>query len=142
VTPGTTGAVNEAETTGNELSLAKTRESKIEESKEQADKVELPLGATMPSFPGGESALQQYIHNNLQYPEAAKQSGIEGKVYLTFTVGTSGRVKEIKIAKGVSKEINAEAIRLISNMPKWEPGKQNGKPTSMKHYLTIDFSIR
>jgi len=109
----------------------------IEKSKEQETKAL----ESEPEFPGGEAALQQYLRSNMKYPPAAKEKGIEGKVYVSFYIGTSGRVKDIRVVKGVSKEINAEAIRLLSNMPAWKPGTQNGKPVSMKQLVIVDFSL-
>ncbi|GIV34306.1 MAG: hypothetical protein KatS3mg031_1841 [Chitinophagales bacterium] len=99
------------------------------------------IAEQMPQFPGGEAAFRQYIRKNLRYPEKSKEQGIEGKVYLSFVVGSSGRIKDIRVVQGVNKEINAEAIRLIANMPAWQPGKKNGRPVAVKQYLTIEFSL-
>ena len=96
----------------------------------------------MPVFPGGEAALVQYFRNNLRYPQKSKADSVEGKVYLSFIVGTSGKVKDIVVIQGVNKEINGEAIRLIASMPKWEPGKQGGQPVAVKLYRTIEFAIK
>jgi len=96
----------------------------------------------MPVFPGGEAALVQYFRNNLRYPQQSKADSVEGKVYLSFIVGTSGKVKDIVVIQGVNKEINGEAIRLIASMPKWEPGKQGGQPVAVKLYRTIEFAIK
>lgn len=103
--------------------------------------VPLTTAEQMPAFPGGEAAFIQYLNNNMKYPQKAKADGVEGKVYLSFIIGTTGKVKEIAVIQGVSKEINAEAIRLIASMPKWEPGKQSGKPVAVQLYRTIEFKL-
>ncbi len=103
--------------------------------------IPLATAEQMPVFPGGDAALIQYIRDNKRYPEKLKESNVEGTVYLSFVIGTTGKVKDIVVLKGVHKEINAEAIRLIANMPKWEPGKQGGKPVAVQLYQTIEFKI-
>ncbi len=95
----------------------------------------------MPEFPGGEAGLRKYIRDNLIYPKEAKDNGVQGSVELEFYVGTTGRVKNIRVTKGVSKDINAEAVRLITDMPKWKPGKLDGKSSTLQQHLTIDFVI-
>lgn len=103
--------------------------------------IPLTTAEQMPVFPGGDAAFVQYLHNNMKYPQKAKADGVEGKVYLRFTIGTTGKVKDIVIIQGVNKEMNAEAIRLIANMPKWEPGKQGGKPVAVQLNRTIEFKL-
>jgi TonB family protein len=127
-------------------SKAKEQENRIiglnEDASEKTEKADaIKTIDELPEFPGGKVALNQYIHNNLKYPKNAKENKVEGKVNLSFTIGTSGRVKNIHVITGVSKEINAEAIRLISNMPSWKPGKQGGKAVVMTQSLTIEFKI-
>ncbi|MDE6410854.1 MAG: energy transducer TonB [Muribaculaceae bacterium] len=76
---------------------------------------------TSPAFPGGETALQTYITENLQYPASAKENGIEGVVSVTFTVKADGSIGNIKIKRMVDPDLEAEAIRLVKGMPKWTP---------------------
>ena len=77
--------------------------------------------AQTPTFPGGDSALQAYITENLQYPASAKDNGIEGVVSVTFTVKADGSIGNIKIKRMVDPDLEAEAIRLVKSMPKWTP---------------------
>ncbi len=95
----------------------------------------------MPQFPGGEAAMRQYIRTNLQYPKKAKNKNIQGKVYLNFTVSSTGKVKDVKVAQSLDKELDAEAVRIIESMPLWTPGKQNGIPVAVKQYLPIEFKL-
>lgn len=93
----------------------------------------------MPEYPGGMTAMQNFIKTNVQYPKVMMEKGVEGIVYIRFTVDTDGSLKDIKVLKGVKDfpEFDNEAKRLISIMPKWKPGKVNGvlKPTYFNYPL-------
>ena len=80
-----------------------------------------------PKFPGGIEQLLKYLSENIKYPKTAKDAGIQGKVYISFVINKNGEVTDVKAIKGVSKELDEEAIRVISTMPNWSPGIQNGK---------------
>lgn len=77
--------------------------------------------APAPQFPGGETALKEYIASNIVYPQRAKENGIEGVVRVEFTVNADGSVGAIKILRLVDPDLEAEAINLVKNMPKWIP---------------------
>jgi protein TonB len=94
----------------------------------------------MPSFPGGEEELYNFIANNIKYPDLAKKAGITGKVIVEFIVSEDGKIIEPKVVKGIGYGCNEEAIRIIKLMPKWIPGKQDGKPIKVKLLLPIIFS--
>ncbi|WP_343606360.1 TonB family protein [Fluviicola sp.] len=95
-------------------------------------------------FPGGMAALKKYLSENMNYPKAAEENGIEGKVFLKFKVMETGKIQDVKVARGISgcPECDQEAIRLAENMPLWKPGKLNGKPISMYYSLPITFKLR
>lgn len=97
--------------------------------------------STMPEFPGGEVALMKYLQKNLRYPEYEREQGIQGKVYVSFTVAEDGTVEDIKIIRGVetAPNFNAEVIRVMQGMPKWKPGTREGKATRVKYNLPITF---
>ena len=95
----------------------------------------------MPSFPGGDSALMAYLSNNIKYPEVDQLSGIQGKVILGFVVAADGSVKDVVVLRSVSPAIDKEAIRVVKNMPKWIPGKQNGVNVAVKYTLPVVFSL-
>ena len=82
----------------------------------------------MPEFPGGKTAMMQYIAKNVVYPKAEKEAGIGGIVYVTFVVERDGKVDEAKVLKGVpnGSGLDAEALRVVNAMPKWKPGTQSG----------------
>ena len=83
----------------------------------------------LPSFIGGQNALSQYMNDNLQYPDAAEKKGVEGKVYVLFNVEKDGTITDVKVGKSVDPDLDQEAVRLVKNMPKWEPGRKRGKAT-------------
>jgi protein TonB len=97
----------------------------------------------MPKFPGGEAAMFKYISNNIVYPKSAQKDGIAGTVYIYFIINKKGNVTSAEVKRGVrgGEELNAEALRVIKEMPQWEPGYQNGKPVSVQLTLPIKFTL-
>lgn len=95
----------------------------------------------MPEFPGGLVALKEYIKANLQYPQAALEKGIEGKVYVNFMVSKTGAVSDVKVAKSADLLLDKEAARIIQSMPNWNPGKQHGEPVEVLYTLPVDFHL-
>ena len=95
----------------------------------------------MPAFPGGEQAMYKYIKETLRYPEEAMDEGLEGRVYIKFIVSETGEIKDVMPAKPAEKSLQDEAIRIISSMPNWTPGKQNGRAVSVYFTLPISFKI-
>ncbi len=87
------------------------------------------------------SKLGEYIGKNLHYPETARKAGQEGKVFVTFIVSEQGRIEKAEILKGLGSELDAEAIRLIENMPAWIPAKQGGQVVACRYNLPIHFSL-
>lgn len=93
-------------------------------------------------FPGGVDALINYLHENLQYPEEAKEKGIEGRVVVQFWVEKDGTIDYIEVInKERDSALGKEAIRLVNSMPKWEPATQRGEPVAMKFTLPVDFKL-
>lgn len=95
----------------------------------------------MPAFPGGQTAMMQYLAKNVRYPAKAHQERIQGRVIVKFVVDKDGTVIQPTIARAVSPELDAEAIRVISAMPKWTPGKQRGKEVRVKFTVPIAFKL-
>jgi periplasmic protein TonB len=96
---------------------------------------------SMPSFPGGEAARIEYLNNNIKYPQMARESGIQGRVFVTFVVERDGSVTDVKVLRGIGGGCDEEAVRVIQNMPKWEPGKQRGKPVRVQFNMPILFKL-
>lgn len=95
----------------------------------------------MPSYPGGDKALFEYLSNNIKYPEKAAKDSIQGKVIVAFIVSATGEIKDIKIQRSLNAECDAEAKRVVEAMPKWTPGKQNGVDVSVQYMLPINFKL-
>lgn len=98
----------------------------------------------MPLFVGGEEALFKYLEKNTNYPEISKNLKIMGKVYVQFVISPDGTVQKAVIARGVKggKELELEALRVVKNMPKWSPGKQNGVPVFVQFTLPVNFVLQ
>lgn len=111
----------------------------LEYGEEETDEV-IPFlpSEDMPVFPGN---VQKWIGKNVNYPVLAMENGIEGKVYVQFVVERDGSVSNIKVVRGVDASLDKEAIRVISAMPKWKPGKQRGKAVRVSYTLPIAFQL-
>lgn len=94
-----------------------------------------------PSFPGGTAAMKQWIVDNVDYPELAREMGEQGKVYVKFVVNSKGKIEKVGIRKGVSDALDAEAKRVVKKMPNWIPGEKDGKPVSVNFTLPIHFRL-
>jgi periplasmic protein TonB len=97
-----------------------------------------------PSFPGGEEKMMAFIKKNIRYPELERQAGISGTCYITFVVEKSGKIREAKILRGVpgGPGCDKEALRVINKMPKWKPGKQNGRKVRVQFNLPIKYTLK
>lgn len=96
----------------------------------------------MPEFPGGMEALMKYLSKNIKYPSIALDNGIQGRVLVSFTVNKDGSIVDPEIMKSVDPSLDKEAIRVISTMPKWNPGKQRGKAVRVKYTVPVAFRIQ
>lgn len=95
----------------------------------------------MPKFPGGMGKMMQYIADNIKYPETAKANGIEGRVIVNFIVDTEGNITSPKIFRSIDPDLDAEALRVVSSMPKWTPGMTAGKKVNVKFTIPVSFKI-
>ncbi len=95
----------------------------------------------VPTPKGGMDAFYRYLGTNIHYPKSAKVNNIQGKVFLSFVVEQDGSLTHVLILRGLSGDIDAEAIRVLSNAPKWNPGMQNGKPVRVQYNVPISFSL-
>jgi protein TonB len=114
----------------------------FEEEEEIVEEEVFTIVESMPEFPGGQKKMFEYLGKNIKFPPAAKANGIQGKVYVNFTIGKSGEIRDIKILRGVHELLDKEAIRVIKAMPKWKAGKQRGKAVSVSYNLPINFKLQ
>ncbi|MCF6361238.1 MAG: energy transducer TonB [Cyclobacteriaceae bacterium] len=110
------------------------------EEEEVADEI-FNIVETYPSFPGGNKAFYKYISKKMKYPPQARRMGIEGKVFVQFVVDENGNISDVKLMRGVGAGCDEEAIRVIKNSPKWNPGKQRGKAVKVRMVLPITFKL-
>lgn len=95
-----------------------------------------------PVFKGGEKKLYRYINKHINYPESAKQSGKEGKVFVSYVINSSGKVEQVQVMRGISKDLDAEAVRVVSSLPDWKPGKLDGKDVSVQYSVIVIFTLK
>lgn len=131
---------NNTENSGKDLKEIKS-ESIIQNEVQPQDRLlkvaEMP--PTSPAFPGGLQGLMEYLSSNVKYPKEAEQAAIEGRVVLRFIVEADGSIKDVTVLKSADELLDVEAIRVVENMPKWEPGKLAGKPVPVYFTLPIMF---
>ena len=96
----------------------------------------------MPQFPGGQIAMLQYLMKNIKYPEQAVKEGIQGRVTVRFIVEKDGSISDVKPVLSVHPLLNKEAVRVVKSMPKWTPGKQNGKPVRVRFVVPVMFKLK
>jgi protein TonB len=96
----------------------------------------------MPMFPGGEAELMKFIGEHTQYPEIAKENNIQGKVIVRFCVTPKGGVSQVSVLKGVDPELDKEAMRVVTTLPAFKPGKQGGKPVPVWYMVPISFTLK
>lgn len=117
--------------------IAQPEPQKQEEENKVFDVVE-----QMPSFPGGNSALMEYLGKNVKYPVVAQENGVQGRVVVSFVVERDGSVTDVKVAKSVDPSLDREAARVVGSMPRWIPGKQNGSAVRVKYNVPVAFRLQ
>lgn len=95
-----------------------------------------------PEFPGGKQAMAKFIADHLQYPDAAREAGVEGRVTVRFIVERTGRIKDPEVLRGIGNGCDQEAIRVVKSMPNWRPGKQNGMAVNVYYTLPVIFKLQ
>ena len=96
----------------------------------------------MPQFPGGEAALMKFLSSHINYPPMAAENNVQGKVIVQFVVDKTGKVGEVAVVRSVDKDLDHEAIRVCQALPKFAPGRQNGRPVSVWYTLPIQFKLQ
>jgi len=133
-----------AQTTNEAVSIEEVVvETKVEVIEEPEEKKEVfTIVEEMPSFPGGDSERNKFLAENIQYPQQATENGIQGTVYVSFVVDSKGNVTDVKILRGIGGGCDEEALRVVRMMPKWHPGKQNGKQVRVLFNMPIYFKLQ
>jgi protein TonB len=117
-------------------------EEPVEEvvQEEEEDKIFMVV-EQQAEFEGGLQALGKFLQKNLRYPASARRMGIEGQVFVSFVIDKEGKISDIQVVKGISADCDKEAVRVVSSMPPWKPGKQNGRPVKSRFVLPIRFKL-
>lgn len=143
-----TNPVTESEVTENLAIVQEEAVSAIKEKSPEAVEQEdgdedevFMIVEDMPIFPGGEEALLKYISESVQYPQKAMEANIQGRVFVKFVIDKEGNVTDVKTARKGNEYLDAEAIRVISAMPKWTPGRQRGQAVRVAFVVPINFAI-
>ena len=137
-----TAAEAEQTVVNEDVSLVETEVVQAEVQEEEAPTEVFVIVEEMPSYPGGDVELMNFINSNIKYPEIAKENNIQGRVFLRFCVTYKGTVEQISILKGVDPALDAEAMRVVALLPAWKPGKQGGKPVNVWYQLPITFQLK
>ena len=114
-----------------------TKNSKISKSDKVYDVVE-----QMPSFPGGNGALLEYLATHVKYPVVAQKNGAQGRVIVSFVVECDGSIADVRVERSVDPSLDREAIRVVSSMPRWSPGKLNGYIVRVKYSVPVAFKLQ
>ena len=110
-----------------------------------AEEIEVPFALVQqkPGFGGaGAEEFNKWVHSNIVYPEAAQAAGTEGRVVLKFKVDKDGTIKNVKVVKSVDPELDAEAVRVVSEAPAWTPGMQNGEPVAVSYVFPVVYKLQ
>ena len=122
--------------------VLKAKEVVVDEKPKEEETKVFDVVEEMPQFPGGPSALFEYLSKNIKYPVVAEENGIQGRVIATFVVERDGSISDVKVIKSVDPSLDKEAIRVLKSMPKWIPGKQNGSAVRVKYTVPVTFRLQ
>ena len=118
----------------------------VEEVKEEVveeEAIPFQLVEEKPSFNGGDAnEFSKWVNSKLQYPEIAKENGVQGRVTLQFTVNPDGSVSNVKVLRGIDSSLDKEAVRVVSMSPKWKPGKQRDRAVKVTYTFPVIFQLR
>ncbi len=115
----------------------------VDEAAPEQEALPFQLIEVKPRFNGGDAAeFSKWVNSQLVYPEKAKQAGIQGRVAIQFTVGADGAVRDAKVLRGVNEDLDAEALRVVSSSPRWEPGMQDGKAVPVTFTFPVFYQLR
>jgi len=113
----------------------------VEEEEVQEQEI-FQIVEEMPSYPGGEQKLMEFVAKNIKYPQIARETGIQGRVFVGFVVEPDGSVSNVKVLRGIGGGCDEEAMRVVKSMPKWKPGKQRGKAVRVSYMLPVNFKLQ
>ena len=113
----------------------------VEEEEVQEQEI-FQIVEEMPAYPGGDQKLMEFIAKGIKYPQIARETGIQGRVFVGFVVEPDGSVSNVKVLRGIGGGCDEEAMRVVKSMPKWKPGKQRGKAVRVSYMLPVNFKLQ
>lgn len=126
---------------GGEVLKAKEDIKAPEPPKHEENKI-FTVVEQMPMYPGGDAALMQYLSSNIHYPAVAAENGVQGRVVVGFVVERDGSITDVNVMRSVDPSLDREAVRVVKNMPRWTPGKQNGSAVRVKYQVPVTFRLQ
>jgi protein TonB len=119
------------------------KEVEVQEEEVEEEAIPFQLVEQKPSFNGGDAnTFSKWVNERLNYPEIAKENGVQGRVTLQFTVEADGRVTNVRVLRGVDPSLDAEAVRVVSSSPKWKPGRQRDRAVKVTYTFPVIFQLR
>lgn len=118
-----------------------TKVEVVEEVEEEEEQTIFIVVEESASFPGGIQEMMNFIKDNLKYPQQARETGTQGKVFVSFVVERDGSLTDVKVLRDIGSGCGEEAVRVVKSMPKWKPAKQRGKPVRMQFNLPVAFTL-
>lgn len=116
---------------------------KVVEEVFEEEEISVMIVEEKPRFQGGdENTFGNWVNQHIDYPEIAKENGVQGRVMLTFVVNTDGRVSDVEILRGIDPALDKEAVRAVSASPRWTPGRQRDKPVKVRYNFPVVFQLR
>ena len=126
----------------NDLNKIEVKEQVIAEPVVDDEPLSIALVEQKPSFPGGEAAMYTWLSNNIVYPPAASEEGAQGRVVVEFVVGKDGSITNVRVVRPRHPALDREAVRVVSAMPTWVPGRNNGQPVKVTYTLPVTFKLQ
>lgn len=124
------------------VDIATLQEHKVIVQEEKKEEKIFEIVEQPPSFPGGESAMYEWLSKNINYPVIAQENNIQGRVTCQFVVGRNGEIEDVRVVRGYDPSLDKEAIRVIKSMPKWIPGRQGGNAVKVRYTLPVQFRLQ
>lgn len=140
-------AIQSTEDTNQQVEVPPVQAVKKEEPKVVVEEVDdeqtiFQVVENQPEFPGGASALMQYLSKNIKYPPVAAENGVQGRVIVQFVVNKDGSIVDAVVARSIDPALDKEALRVVNSMPKWKPGEQRGKKVRVRYTLPVTFKLQ
>lgn len=137
------GAIDITEGT-NDLNKVQVKEQVIAETKpvEEEKVYNIAMVEQKPEFVGGEAAMYKWLSDHINYPAAAAEEGVSGRVVVEFEVSKTGSIEKVRVIRGRHPALDKEALRVVKSMPKWNPGRNNGQPVKVTYTLPVTFRLK